>query len=242
MITTINEWRKINEYHVDIPKKMELTYVRTDSNGNFIYKDINGKMYQDVEGVIHDVTNEGEPLSPVHNVVIKKGEPIYNPEDRFGRNPGSKVAESTVNEASGDYSTETHAIADTISKNIEQLVKDETSGQFINKSEHIDLLNGVVKFEISDPTNPGQFHDGQIVVEIFDNLNTSEKYSKTGNNEEPINPLDFGDEALYHQINWGGIETKYNEWLKNSLNTPEGGYDNAFKFIKSEVEKYKMLD
>lgn len=67
------------------------------------------------------------------------------------------------------------------------------------------------------------------------------EYSKTGGNE-PVNPLDFGNETLYHQINWGGIETKYNEWLKNTLNTPEGGYDNAFKFIMSEVEKYKMLD
>lgn len=98
MITTINEFRKINEYNVEMPKKMELTYVRTDDNGNFIYKDINGDMYQDVEGVIHDVTDQGEPLAPVHNVVVKKGDPIYNPEDRFGRNPGSKVAESVIKE------------------------------------------------------------------------------------------------------------------------------------------------
>ena len=170
MITSINEFRKLNEYHVDMPKKMEITYVRTDSNGNFIYKDINGDMYQDVEGVIHDVTSHGEADTPVHNVVVKKGDPIYNPEDRWGRNPGSKVSESAINEESGDYSTETHAIADAINKNIEDLVLNETSGVLLNKSDDKDVMNGVIKFEISDPSNPGKFYNGQIVVEIFDNL------------------------------------------------------------------------
>jgi hypothetical protein len=170
MITTINEFRKINEYNVEMPKKMELTYVRTDDNGNFIYKDINGEMYQDVDGVIHDVTDQGEPLSPVYNVVVKTGEPIYNPEDRFGRNPGSKVAESVINEESGDYSTDTHAIAHAISDKLEEIVKTEVSGQLINQSELKDLMHGVIKFEISDPSIPGKFYNGQIVVEIFDNL------------------------------------------------------------------------
>ncbi len=270
MITTINEFKKLNEYHVEMPKKIELTYVRTDDNGNFIYKGTNGEMYQEVEGVIHDVTDQGEPLAPVHNVVIKKGDPIYNPEDRFGRNPGSKVAESvvntkvddntvivketglptdgnsngeqilfevknhgeyitvkqtsgnqtitvgngialtklinalqqctgrgslteqTINEESGDYSTETHAIADVISKNIENLVKGETSGILVNKSEDIDLMHGLVKFEISDP-NMDTFYNGQIVVEIFDNISNggddddSDGTENKGNKNGPDN-------------------------------------------------------
>jgi hypothetical protein len=72
----------------------ELTFKRVDPDtGNFIYLGTDGNMYVDIEGVIHDVTDEGEPLGPVRNVVIKKGEPIYNKEDRFGRNPGSKIQE-----------------------------------------------------------------------------------------------------------------------------------------------------
>ena len=77
--------------------KIELTFLRVDENtGNFIYKGSDGKIYTDVEGVYHNTTNYGEPDSPAHNVHPKKGEPIYNPEDRFGRNPESKTQAETV--------------------------------------------------------------------------------------------------------------------------------------------------
>ena len=189
MITSINEFRKLNEYHVDMPKKIQLKYVRTDDNGNFIYKGTDGEMYQDVEGVIHDVTDQGEPLGPVHNVEVMKGEPVYNPEDRFGRNPGSKVAESVINEESGDYSTDTHAIAHAISDKLEEIVKTEVSGQLINQSELKDLMHGVIKFEISDPgpDNKGRFYKGQIVVEIFDNIGGDDDSDGSDDDNKPGN-------------------------------------------------------
>lgn len=75
-------------------KRVELTFLRVDEGtGNFIYKGTDGELYVEVEGEINDMTNEGEPLGPVRNVDIKVGEPIYNPEDRFGRNVGSKKQE-----------------------------------------------------------------------------------------------------------------------------------------------------
>lgn len=76
--------------------KIALKFKRVDEDtGNLIYKGSDGNIYVSVDGVIHDVTGEGEPLSPVHNVYIQAGEPIYNPADRFGRDPGSKVQEET---------------------------------------------------------------------------------------------------------------------------------------------------
>jgi hypothetical protein len=72
--------------------KVELTFLRTDENtGNFLYKGTDGNIYMSIDGQMHDLTRQGEPLGPVYNTYIKTGEPIYNPEDRFGRNPGSKV-------------------------------------------------------------------------------------------------------------------------------------------------------
>jgi len=73
-------------------EKIELTFLRPDEDtGNFIYKGTDGKIYISIDGIIHDVTQEREPLGPVYNTFVKPGEPVYNPEDRFGRNPGSKI-------------------------------------------------------------------------------------------------------------------------------------------------------
>ena len=73
------------------PENIELTFKRVDPDtGNFIYKGSDGNVYVSVDGVIHDVTDEGEPLGTVYNITIKKGEPIYNKADRFGNDPGSK--------------------------------------------------------------------------------------------------------------------------------------------------------
>lgn len=75
---------------------VELTFLRVDDNtGNFFYKGSDGNIYVSIEGAIHSVTDEREPNYPVHNTIIKQGEPIYNPEDRFGRNPGSKLQTET---------------------------------------------------------------------------------------------------------------------------------------------------
>ena len=72
--------------------KIALTFLRPDEDtGNFIYKGSDKKLYISIDGVIHDVTEQGEPIGPVYNTYVKQNEPIYNPEDRFGRNPGSKL-------------------------------------------------------------------------------------------------------------------------------------------------------
>jgi len=79
--------------------KIELTFLEVDQDtGNFVYKGSNGKIYMSLDGIIHDTTEDPdyrEPIGPVHNVVIKKGEPVYSKEDRFGRNPGSKLQENS---------------------------------------------------------------------------------------------------------------------------------------------------
>jgi hypothetical protein len=141
MITSINEFKKLNEYHVDMPKKIQLTYVRTDDNGNFIYKGNDGEIYQDVEGVIHDVTDQGEPLSPVHNVEVIKGQPIYNSEDRFGRNPGSKVAESVINESliSNDEALKVLSYIQTKYDSIFQIVKSEFKNAQYSRKDIIEF-------------------------------------------------------------------------------------------------------
>lgn len=82
--------------------KVELTFLRVDEGtGSLIYKGSDGDIYIEVEGVIHDLTEEGEPLAPFRNYIIKAGEPIYNPADRFGRNVGSKTQQHVfVNDGS----------------------------------------------------------------------------------------------------------------------------------------------
>lgn len=64
---------------------VELIFKRVDPDtGNLLYKGTDGNMYVSVEGEIHDMTDEGEPLTPMHNVKVKAGEPVYDPNDRFG--------------------------------------------------------------------------------------------------------------------------------------------------------------
>ena len=76
-----------------------LTFLRTDEGtGNFLYKGSDGDVYVSIDGVIYTLTNAMEPDYPVHNTIVKPGEPIYNPEDRFGRNPGSKLQTEIKNE------------------------------------------------------------------------------------------------------------------------------------------------
>lgn len=74
---------------------VELTYLRQDEDtGNFIYGDNDNNKYVSVDGVIHTLTDYGEPNYPIANAIVKKGEPVYNPADRFGRNVGSKIQEA----------------------------------------------------------------------------------------------------------------------------------------------------
>lgn len=82
---------KSNVKGVKKTNKIILTYLRVDSNtGNIIYRGTDRNNYVNIEGVIYDMTDEGEPLSPVHNVIIKKGEPVYDPKDRFAKRLTSK--------------------------------------------------------------------------------------------------------------------------------------------------------
>ena len=50
------------------------------------------------------------------------------------------------------------------------------------------------------------------------------------------------EEDLYHEINQTDVEQRYNTWVKNNIGTENGGYTNAFNFIKKEIQKYKMLN
>lgn len=65
---------------------VELTFKKVDPDtGNLLYKGTDGKMYASLQGTIYDMTDAGEPDTPVHDVKIKVGEPEYDPKDRFGR-------------------------------------------------------------------------------------------------------------------------------------------------------------
>jgi len=45
---------------------MEVTYVRTDYWSRDLYKSTKtGTIYADVDGVLHPITDEGEPLYPI---------------------------------------------------------------------------------------------------------------------------------------------------------------------------------
>lgn len=82
-----------------VDEKIELTFLRVDPDtGNLIYRGTDGNNYVEIDGEINDMTDQSEPLGPVYNVKIKAGEPIYNPEDRFGRNPGSKRQSEELSE------------------------------------------------------------------------------------------------------------------------------------------------
>lgn len=96
-ISLLEDARKIIKEELEsLNNKILLTFLRVDENtGNFIYKGSDGNIYIDIEGVIHDVTKQREPIGPVYNTIIKTGEPVYNPEDRFARNPGSKIKTET---------------------------------------------------------------------------------------------------------------------------------------------------
>jgi hypothetical protein len=73
---------------------VELTFLKVDPDtGNIIYRGTDKNNYVDVEGTIHDMTEEGEPDSPVHNVKVKAGEPLYDKNDRFGRKLETYVKE-----------------------------------------------------------------------------------------------------------------------------------------------------
>jgi hypothetical protein len=78
--------KKFDDFDINEAATVQLTYLRDDDGGRMLYKGSDGNMYVEVEGVIHDMTDEGEPISPVHNVKIKPGEPVYDPNDRFGKN------------------------------------------------------------------------------------------------------------------------------------------------------------
>lgn len=82
---------------------VELTFLKVDPDtGNIIYRGSDKNNYVSVDGKIYDMTDEGEPYCPVHNVEIKKGEPVYDPQDRFARklekkDKDVKVQESKIN-------------------------------------------------------------------------------------------------------------------------------------------------
>lgn len=54
--------------------KITATYIGEDDWSRRLYKGSNGKIYADVDGVLHTITNEGEPNYPVSN--IEKIDPI----------------------------------------------------------------------------------------------------------------------------------------------------------------------
>lgn len=69
---------------------IELTFLEVDSDtGNYIYNGSDDKKYVSISGIVFTMTKTGEPLSPFRNTVFKKNTPIYNADDRFGRNPKS---------------------------------------------------------------------------------------------------------------------------------------------------------
>lgn len=51
-------------------KKITAKFIREDDNGRGIYKGSDGEMYVDVDGVAHDMTDSGEPLTPMPNVTL----------------------------------------------------------------------------------------------------------------------------------------------------------------------------
>ncbi len=66
---------------------IELTYLKDDDFGRMVYKGDNGKKYVEVDGQIHDMTKDGEPNTPIRNVKIKSGEPIYQANVRTTSKP-----------------------------------------------------------------------------------------------------------------------------------------------------------
>lgn len=58
-------------------KQIKAKYVKTDFWNREIYKDDNGEYYVDVEGTLHTMTDEGEPMYPVKNIT-KLNESICN--------------------------------------------------------------------------------------------------------------------------------------------------------------------
>lgn len=51
-------------------KKITAKFIRKDDWGRGIYKGSDGEMYVDVEGEAHDMTDSGEPNTPVRNVTL----------------------------------------------------------------------------------------------------------------------------------------------------------------------------
>jgi len=47
-------------------------YVGADDWGRGLYKDADGKTYVDVDGVLHTMTNQGEPIAPAKNLKSTK--------------------------------------------------------------------------------------------------------------------------------------------------------------------------
>jgi len=182
MITTINEFKKINETIDNTQLATEVMLIATpeqkivlddfQSGTEFFFFNLLKIMgpitVQSIDKVLMLMVNQVEgDTSQLEEEHIKyaelKGWLKDFSLDESLENPTKQV----INEEAGDYSTEEHAIASAISKNLESLVKTETSGQLLNKSDERDIANGIVKFEIADVNNPGKFDEGQIVVEIF---------------------------------------------------------------------------
>ena len=61
--------------------------------------------------------------------------------------------------------------------------------------------------------------------------------------KEETNPLENKEENLYHDINWIKLQKQYESFIfKNFDGIHENALKSAFKFLKQEIEKYKMLN
>lgn len=69
-------------------------------------------------------------------------------------------------ESSGDWSTDQHAMAGAISKNIQKIFGKEISGKITDVSKDSDLRKGIVKFDLQDSQHSSIVYKGTITIEL----------------------------------------------------------------------------
>lgn len=120
-------------------------------------------------------------------------------------------------------------IANKIIKSVSNIINDKMGGK-IDKS--IDLRDMVLDFMGSH----GYIEDKKMVSFIVKELKTKFKNKLNENN------LLDNDEQLYHEIDWNDMEQQFNTFSSVYEKENYRVMRQTFNFIKSEIEKYKMLN
>lgn len=238
-----NKW--LHEETMHNGGQIELVFKKVDEDtGNLIYKGSDDNIYIDVEGTIHNVTDEREPLAPVRNVYVKQGEPVYNPEDRFGRNPGSKrqtiignknniTIEDIVEGAKFKINDGTVFIINEIKEypEIGKMVRANMEGGIWKYSDGINEFVAFLNEEKAEkimadggPIKKSDFTLGEVqrLIELAEN----------GNQEQAIKELkEYVD--LYTDAKAGGTTQKFGKNIDDIINE----YFNAVVYIRQNIGK-----